>query len=166
MAIRTGTSWTWKPEGSFERVLSRFLIAVAFDRGMPWKKAWRIPTEIDRQGLLDSALLASKTESELVALLDGLAVRPRYAQSKAPGRCQTPPDWSGSGSAETPVPSGGTRLPPRWRRRYRRSTGSGLGSPRWPRGYSGTTSAASGGRSGRSTSSRTSTWCACSGVLE
>ena len=55
-----------------------FLIAVAFDRGMPWKKAWRIPTEIDRQGLLDSALLASKTEKELVALLDGLAVRPRY----------------------------------------------------------------------------------------
>ena len=27
-----------------------FLIAVAFDRGMPWQKAWRIPTEIDRQG--------------------------------------------------------------------------------------------------------------------
>ena len=25
-----------------------FLIAVAFDRGMPWQKAWRIPTEIDR----------------------------------------------------------------------------------------------------------------------
>ena len=25
-----------------------FLIAVAFDRGMPWQKAWRIPVEIDR----------------------------------------------------------------------------------------------------------------------
>ena len=23
-----------------------FLIAVAFDRGMPWEKAWRIPAEI------------------------------------------------------------------------------------------------------------------------
>ena len=23
-----------------------FLIAVAFDRGMPWQKAWRIPAEI------------------------------------------------------------------------------------------------------------------------
>ena len=55
-----------------------FLIAVAFDRGMPWQKAWRIPTEIDRQGLLDPALLASKSETELRGLLDGLAVRPRY----------------------------------------------------------------------------------------
>ena len=55
-----------------------FLIAVAFDRGMPWQKAWRIPTEIDRQGFLDPALLASKGETELIGLLDGLAVRPRY----------------------------------------------------------------------------------------
>ena len=28
-----------------------FLIAVAFDRGMAWQRAWRIPTEIDRKGL-------------------------------------------------------------------------------------------------------------------
>ena len=55
-----------------------FLIAVAFDRGMPWQKAWRIPTAIDRQGFLDPALLASKGETELIGLLDGLAVRPRY----------------------------------------------------------------------------------------
>ena len=55
-----------------------FLIAVAFDRGMPWQRAWRIPTEIDRKGLLDPERLASKSENELVELLDGLAVRPRY----------------------------------------------------------------------------------------
>ena len=55
-----------------------FLIAVAFDRGMRFEKAWRIPTEIDRQGLLDAALLASKSETELAGLLDGLPVRPRY----------------------------------------------------------------------------------------
>ncbi len=59
-----------------------FLIAVAFDRGMPWEKAWRIPTEIDRQGLLDPVLLASKSETELIALLDGLAVRPRYGAKR------------------------------------------------------------------------------------
>ena len=55
-----------------------FLIAVAFDRGMPWQEAWRIPTEIDRQGCLDPARLASKGETELVGLLEGLAVRPRW----------------------------------------------------------------------------------------
>lgn len=55
-----------------------FLIAVAFDRGMPWRQAWRIPVEIDRKGCLDPALLASMTETDLIALLDGLAVRPRY----------------------------------------------------------------------------------------
>jgi endonuclease III len=47
---------------------------------MPWQKVWRIPTEIDRQGLLDPALLASKSETELIGLLDGLAVHPRYGQ--------------------------------------------------------------------------------------
>ena len=55
-----------------------FLIAVAFDRGMPWQEAWRIPTEIDRQGCLDPALLASQGETDLIELLEGLAVRPRY----------------------------------------------------------------------------------------
>ncbi len=55
-----------------------FLIGVAFDRGMPWQKAWRIPTEIDRQGYLDPALLASKGETELIGLLEGLKVHPRY----------------------------------------------------------------------------------------
>ncbi len=59
-----------------------FLVAVVFDRGMPWQKAWQIPTEIHRRGLLDPALLASKTETELCELLNGLQVRPRYGGAK------------------------------------------------------------------------------------
>ncbi|MCY3810550.1 MAG: hypothetical protein OXH15_01985 [Gammaproteobacteria bacterium] len=55
-----------------------FLVAVAFDRGMPWQKAWRIPVEIDHAGYLDSAKLASMSELDLTKLIDGLAVRPRY----------------------------------------------------------------------------------------
>ena len=55
-----------------------FLVAVAFDRGMPWETAWRIPSEIDRQGLLDPVRLAAMGEADLAALLDGIAVRPRW----------------------------------------------------------------------------------------
>ena len=55
-----------------------FLVAVAFDRGMPWEKAWRIPVEIKRMGLLDPARLASMDEADLAGLLDSLPVRPRY----------------------------------------------------------------------------------------
>ena len=55
-----------------------FLLAVAFDRGMVWQKAWRIPVEIDRAGCLDPALLASMSETELIELLDGLPIRPRW----------------------------------------------------------------------------------------
>ena len=59
-----------------------FLVAVAFDRGMPWEKAWRIATEIDRLGLLDPARLATMSEADLAALLDGLAIRPRYGSKQ------------------------------------------------------------------------------------
>ena len=57
-----------------------FLIAVAFDRGMRREKAWRIPVEIksELKGCLDPAQLASKGEPELIGLLEGLAVRPRW----------------------------------------------------------------------------------------
>ena len=55
-----------------------FLVAVAFDRGMRWQRAWRIPVEIERAGFLNPALLASMSEIDLIELLDGLAVRPRY----------------------------------------------------------------------------------------
>ena len=59
-----------------------FLIAVAFDRGMPWQKAWRIPLEIKLKGCLDPEWLASKGEAELVELLERLAVRPRYGGAR------------------------------------------------------------------------------------
>ena len=59
-----------------------FLVAVAFDRGMPWQKAWQIPVEIHRKGLLEPELLAKMTEPELVKLLDGLPVRPRYGTTR------------------------------------------------------------------------------------
>ncbi len=55
-----------------------FLIAVAFDRGMPWEKAWRIPAEIERKGCLDPRQLVSKDEPQLIGLLKDLAVRPRW----------------------------------------------------------------------------------------
>ena len=70
-----------------------FLIAVAFDRNMPWEKAWRIATEIDRQGCLDPALLASKDETELV----GLCVQRRLVcsagDSPAGVRIRSPVAW-------------------------------------------------------------------------
>ena len=59
-----------------------FLVAVAFDRGMLWYKAWQIPAEIDRKGLLDPELLASMTRGQLVSLFDELPVRPRYGSQQ------------------------------------------------------------------------------------
>ena len=80
---RTLAASGWNELDSETRGLIRespfaFLIAIAFNRGMPFQNAFRIPAEIHRQGLLDPALLASKSETELVELLDSLAVRPRY----------------------------------------------------------------------------------------
>ena len=54
------------------------LLAVAFDRGMPWQKAWQIPAEIHQKGFLDPKLLAVMSEAELIELVDSLPVRPRY----------------------------------------------------------------------------------------
>lgn len=59
-----------------------FLVAVAFDRGMPWHRAWQIPTEIHRKGLLEPDQLAAMSETELVNLIDGLPVRPRYGSRR------------------------------------------------------------------------------------
>ncbi len=59
-----------------------FLVAIAFDRGMSWRKAWQIPAEIDRKGLLDPELLASMAHDQLVSLLDELPVRPRYGSQQ------------------------------------------------------------------------------------
>ena len=54
------------------------LLAVAFDRGMPWQKAWQIPAEIHQKGFLDPKLLASRSEAELIKLLKSLPFLPRY----------------------------------------------------------------------------------------
>ena len=59
-----------------------FLVAVAFDRGMPWQKAWQIPTEIDRKGFLDPKRLASMSEAELIELLDRLPIRHRWGAAQ------------------------------------------------------------------------------------
>ena len=61
-----------------ERNPFAFLLAVAFDRGMPWEKAWQIPAEIDRKGCLDPKRLASMTEGQLIELLNSLPTLPRY----------------------------------------------------------------------------------------
>lgn len=55
-----------------------FLVAAAFDRGMPWQKAWQIPAEIHREGYLDPKRLAHMSKDELVGLLNRLPIRPRY----------------------------------------------------------------------------------------
>ena len=55
-----------------------FLVAVAFDRGMPWRSAWQIPAEIHHKGFLDPQLLAGMSKPQLAKLLDGLPIRPRY----------------------------------------------------------------------------------------
>lgn len=54
------------------------LLAVAFDRGMPWQKAWQIPAEIHQKGGLDPKRLAVMSEAELIELVNSLPVRPRY----------------------------------------------------------------------------------------
>ncbi len=54
------------------------LLAVAFDRGMPWQKAWQIPAEIHQKGVLDPKLLASMSKAELIDLLNSLPFLPRY----------------------------------------------------------------------------------------
>ena len=55
-----------------------FLIAVAFDQGMPWQKAWQIPAEIDRRSFLDPKRLASMSEAALIELLNSLPILPRW----------------------------------------------------------------------------------------
>lgn len=76
-----GEDWGGLGAESQELVASNpfaFLVAVAFDRGMPWRKAWQIPAEIHRRGFLDPQLLAGMSRPQLARLLDGLPVRPRY----------------------------------------------------------------------------------------
>ena len=82
---RAGSDWSELDEDTQRLIRGSpfaFLLAVAFDRNMPWEKAWRIPTEIDRQGCLDPALLAAKDETELVGLVKRLAVQPRWGAAE------------------------------------------------------------------------------------
>lgn len=55
-----------------------FLVGAAFDRGMPWKRAWEIPYWIHQEGMLDAALLAAAPLDALSRLLKSLPARPRY----------------------------------------------------------------------------------------
>ena len=54
------------------------LVAAAFDRGMPWKKAWEIPYWIKEKGMLDAKRLAQMSGPSLAGLLESLPVKPRY----------------------------------------------------------------------------------------
>ena len=80
-----GESWPeFEPE--IERLVRTnpfaFLIGAAFDRGMRWERAWRIPWEIDRKGLLDPKRLASMSSRDLKELVSGLSVRPRWGATQ------------------------------------------------------------------------------------
>lgn len=78
--LYTGTEWAELDEDSLSLVRSdpfAFLIAVAFDQGMPWQQAWQIPAEINRRGCLDAERMASMSQAELIGLLDSLPRRPR-----------------------------------------------------------------------------------------
>jgi len=55
-----------------------FLVGAAFDRGMPWKRAWEIPYWIHQEEMLDAALLAAAPLDALSRLLKSLPARPRY----------------------------------------------------------------------------------------
>ena len=55
-----------------------FLVGAAFDRGMPWQKAWEIPYWIYQKGQLEASKLAAMEERDLQRLLEGLPVKPRY----------------------------------------------------------------------------------------
>ncbi len=55
-----------------------FLIGVAFNRGMPYQKAWEIPLCIKNKNILDAKKLAAMEKLELQRLLESLSIRPRY----------------------------------------------------------------------------------------
>ena len=82
---RYGSDWSALDSKTRRLIWSNpfaFLIAVAFDRGMPWEKAWQIPTEIERQGCLDPERLAFMSPADLIGLLNRLAVRPRWGSEE------------------------------------------------------------------------------------
>ena len=52
-----------------------FLVGAAFDRGMPWQKAWEIPYWIDQKGQLEASKLAAMEEPDLERLLESLPIK-------------------------------------------------------------------------------------------
>ena len=59
-----------------------FLVGAVFNRGMRWEKAWEIPCCIDQKGLLDASKIAALSEPDLINLLEGLPVKPRYGSKR------------------------------------------------------------------------------------
>lgn len=55
-----------------------FLVAVACDRFMVWRKAWQVPLEIHRKGLLEPRVLAEMSRASLVDLVGLRYVQPYY----------------------------------------------------------------------------------------
>ena len=55
-----------------------FLVGVAFNRGMPYQKAWEIPLCIKNKNMLNAKKLAAMEKLELQRLLEGLPTKPRY----------------------------------------------------------------------------------------
>lgn len=59
-----------------------FLIGAAFQRGMPWERAFEIPYHIFIAGQLDAVRLAAMQTDDLQQLLEGLPAKPRYGCAK------------------------------------------------------------------------------------
>ena len=59
-----------------------FLIGAAFDRGMPWTKAWEIPCHIAAEGMLEPRRLAAASDREREQLLARLPVGPRWGAAE------------------------------------------------------------------------------------
>ena len=59
-----------------------FLIGAAFQRGMPWERAFQIPYHIYMTGELNAIRLSTMSADELQHLLECLPVKPRYGCAK------------------------------------------------------------------------------------
>ena len=84
-ATREQKDWSELPDPVARLVRTdpfALLIAICFDRGMPWARAWSIAWEVQRKGILQPERLAVMKEWEVVDLLDSLPVRPRYGTQR------------------------------------------------------------------------------------
>ena len=79
--LHGGSEWGHLDRATLSLIRSNlfaFLIALAFDQGMPWQMAWPIPAEIDRKGFLEPKRLASMSEGEGIERMGSLPIRPRW----------------------------------------------------------------------------------------